>query len=266
MIKVKDLTYSYKKGVDVLKNVDLEFEANNNYAIIGENGAGKTTLVKILKKILKVPKGKIEVDGINFDKCEVYDIASKISLVFQNPNDQIFNSDMMKEILFGCKNLGKDLDECEKNAILLLKELDMYEKININTGDLSLSEKKILSIISVLLMDTDVIIFDEPTISLDYSSVVKLEKIIQKLKDNGKTIICITHDMDFVCRNFENVIAMAKGEVIIQGSALEVFNDAEALNIAKVKVPYIGKLSKHYFNEIHLTIDEFVSKYELHNK
>lgn len=165
-IEIKNLHFSYKGNEEILKDINLTFDSRST-AIIGQNGAGKTTFVKLLKGLLKPTSGEVIINGINTKESTVAGLAKHIGLIFQNPNDQIFKNKVIDEVIFGPLNIGQSLEKAKENSINALKTVGLYEKINENPYDLSLSERKLISIASIVAMDTEIIIFDEPTIAQD---------------------------------------------------------------------------------------------------
>ncbi|MFZ7942975.1 MULTISPECIES: energy-coupling factor ABC transporter ATP-binding protein [Bacillaceae] len=259
MIKVTDLSFSYKKdGPRVLSGLNLEFDQRST-AIIGQNGAGKTTFVKLLKGLLKPDKGEIMIHGFDANLKTAAETARTIGLVFQNPNDQIFKRTVLEEVMFGPLNIKMGKHTAEKQAIKALKMVELEDKREMNPHDLSLSEKKLLCIASVVAMDTDIIIFDEPTIAQDHYGKEQIRQIIQALKEKNKLVMTIIHDMDFVAENFERTIVFNEGKVLLDGDTRYVFSQRETLNKAKVEPPGITQLAEKLgIKNTILTIDELI--------
>lgn len=257
-IVIKDLHFSYNQQEEILKRINLEFD-NRSTAIIGQNGAGKTTFVKLLKGLLKPTKGSIIVNGIDTKESTVANLASYIGLVFQNPNDQIFKNKVIDEVMFGPLNIGYDNEKAKKSSIESLEMVGLKDKIDANPYDLTLSERKLISIASIIAMDTDVIIFDEPTIAQDYTGKEKVKEIINNLKEKGKLVITIIHDMDFVAESFERTIVLNQGQVIFDGDTREVFSHDEELKKAYLELPHVTQLCKKLgYKEVFLTVKEFI--------
>ena len=257
-ISVSDLNFHYKEGVSVLKNINLELDRRST-AIIGQNGAGKTTLVKLLKGLLKPVKGDVLINDLNTKEHSAASLASEIGLVFQNPSDQIFNNDVLEEVMFGPLNLGYSKKEAEELARDAIEKVNLTEVIGENPYDLSLSERKLITIASILAMDPRIIIFDEPTIGQDYENIELIKSIIREEINSGKLIITINHDMDFVAELFERIIVMNQGEILADGPADEVFSDKEVLDKAHLETPSIKKLSDDLgIREALLTKNEFI--------
>lgn len=262
MIKIDNVSFSYVQDVPVLKNINL-FIDKRSTAIIGQNGAGKTTLVKLLKGLLRPVSGSIGILGGDISGKTAAQLAGTVGLVFQNPNDQIFKHNVFEEVMFGPVNIKMGKDEAEKRTVRALEIVGLESKRDMNPQDLSLSEKKLLCIASVVAMDTEIIILDEPTIAQDHYGKNKIKEIIRLLKSENKLVMTIIHDMDFVAECFERTIVMNKGEVLLDGDTKTVFSNKDILKEAHVEQPHIAQLSTGVgMKELCLTAEEFVEAYK----
>lgn len=261
LIEVDNVSFAYTEGVPVLKNVTFSLN-NGSVAIIGQNGSGKTTLVKLLKALLKPISGDIFINGINTKETTAAKLARTVGLVFQNPNDQIFKNKVLDEVMFGPLNIGQSMEEARENAIKALETVSLVDKKEENPYDLSLSERKLVSIASILSMDTDIVILDEPTIAQDYLGKAKIRSIVHELVQRGKLVITITHDMDFVGECFQRVIVLSEGQLLLDGPAREVFSKEDVLRSANLEPPYVTQLSKTMgYQGVLLSVEEFVAYY-----
>ncbi len=239
--QVQDLRFSYVKGREVLHGMNLALD-HRPTAIIGQNGAGKTTLVRVLKGLLKPDSGEIRYQGENLETKTVAELASRVGYVFQNPDDQIFKYKVLEEVMFGPLNIGMSQQEAEASAHEALRMVGLDEKAGENPYDLELSDRKMVAIASVLAMNTDVIILDEPTIAQSWNGREKIREIIQAQAAEGKLVIAILHDMDFVASSFDRVIAMAHGEILADGTPAEVFRNHPVLEKAALAAPPLYEL------------------------
>lgn len=239
--QVKDLRFSYVKGREVLHGLNLALD-HRPTAIIGQNGAGKTTLVRVLKGLLKPDSGEIRYQGENLETKTVAELASRVGYVFQNPDDQIFKYKVLEEVMFGPLNIGMSPQEAEASAREALRMVGLDEKAGENPYDLELSDRKMVAIASVLAMNTDVIILDEPTIAQSWNGREKIREIMQAKAAEGKLVIAILHDMDFVANSFARVIAMAHGEILADGAPAEVFRNHPVLEKAALAAPPLYEL------------------------
>ena len=239
--QVKDLRFSYVKGREVLHGLNLALD-HRPTAIIGQNGAGKTTLVRVLKGLLKPDSGEIRYQGENLETKTVAELASRVGYVFQNPDDQIFKYKVLEEVRFGPLNIGMSPQEAEASAHEALRMVGLDEKAGENPYDLELSDRKMVAIASVLAMNTDVIILDEPTIAQSWNGREKIREIIQAKAAEGKLVIAILHDMDFVANSFARVIAMAHGEILADDTPAEIFRNHPVLEKAALAAPPLYEL------------------------
>jgi len=257
-IEVRNLHFSYNAGEEILKGINLEFD-DRSTAIIGQNGAGKTTFVKLLKGLLKPTMGDVTIKGINTKDTTVAGLAKHIGLVFQNPNDQIFKSKVLDEVMFGPINIGQKEDTARTNSMNALKMVGLSAQSGENPYDLSLSERKLISIASILAMETEIVIFDEPTIAQDYTGRQNIRNIIKTLRSQGKLVLTIIHDMDFVAETFERTLVFSQGKVLLDGSTREVYSHYEELKSAYLEPPHVTQLCRKLgYKDTFLTVDEFV--------
>ena len=241
VFNIEHLKFQYVENIPVLQDVNLTID-NRPTAIIGQNGAGKTTLVKLLKGLLKPVGGSIYYGGNDIAEKSVAMLAGEIGYVFQNPDDQIFKYHVIDEVMFGPQNIGMTKERAREQAVAALKLVGLEQLADENPYDLELAERKLVAIASVLAMDTKVIILDEPTIAQDWKGRKIIQKMIRDLSSQGKTVIAILHDMDFVAESFERVIVMAHGKVLADGTKEEVFAQKDILEQARLDQPYLTKL------------------------
>ncbi len=259
---IENLNFSYLADVPILKDLNLDLDQRRT-AIIGQNGAGKTTLVKLLKGLLKPVSGTIYFHGEDISGKTVAMLAGNVGYVFQNPDDQIFKYNVLDEVMFGPLNIGMDPKRAKKEAERALALTGLSGREKENPYDLELYERKMTAIASVLAMDTDVLILDEPTIAQDWKGRQIIGDIIRSLSERGRLVIAILHDMDFVAENFERVIIMAHGQVLADGTAKEVFLQEEALKKARLQKPYMMQLSEALgCGQGYLTVEEMIDAWK----
>ncbi|MFC5604146.1 ABC transporter ATP-binding protein [Sporosarcina koreensis] len=238
---VRNLHFSYEKGQEVIRGLNVTL-SGEPIAIIGQNGAGKTTFVKLLKALLKPDSGEIVLNGERTSETTAAQLAGRIGLIFQNPNDQIFKHKVIDEVMFGPLNIGQSNEEALTNAKAMLKLVGLADKAEENPYDLSLAERKMVAMASILAMDTDIVIFDEPTMGQDVRGKANVKEIIHSLHEEGKLVICILHDMDFVAETFGRTIIFSNGGMLFDGPTREAFAQEEALRLARVEQPHITKI------------------------
>lgn len=243
-IKLNNVNFTYKNGFEALKSLSFEVEAGETLAIIGQNGAGKTTTVKMLNGLLKPTSGEVLIDGQNTANTTTAKLAPTVGYVFQNPDDQIFHNIVYEEIEYGAKVQKFDSSKKSKLVRDAIELLGLEKYINDHPYSLPYSIRKLVTVASVIAMDSDVIILDEPTAGQDSHAIKMLGTLIKELKSRGKTVIVITHDMDFVAENFDRTIVMANKELHYDGKTLNIFYDDQLLELAKLEEPHLIKVSK----------------------
>lgn len=258
-LTLNDVTYRYPNGYKAVDGVSMSFEKGESVAIIGQNGAGKTTTVKLMNGLLKPEKGDVFIDGWNTKDYTTAQISKKVGYVFQNPDDQIFHNDVYSEIAFGPKNQKLPPEAVKENVMKAAERTGLTPVLEENPYNLPYSMRKFVTIASVLAMDTDVIILDEPTAGQDPAALDRLASIIQSLIGEKKLVMTITHDMEFVVNHFERVIVMANGKKIADKSKREVFWDFGILEQSMLKQPHISRLSHSLQLQAPiLTIDDMI--------
>jgi energy-coupling factor transport system ATP-binding protein len=243
-IEINSLHFSYPAGVKALCGISLTIESGEQVAIVGQNGAGKTTLVRHFNGLLQPTSGQIKVGDWDTRKYSVANLAARVGYVFQNPDEQLFSRDVKTEVAFGPKNLGYTGEQIQGRVNEALAMTELSNKTETNPYDLSPTWRKMVAIASVVAMDTPIVIFDEPTTGQDAANIARIANVIKVLRERGKTVITITHDIDFCAENFERVIAMSQGQVVLDGNANEVLGQDEILATTYVDPPQLTRLGK----------------------
>ncbi len=214
ILKVENLSFKYKQPV--LRNINIDFEEGKLYAILGHNGAGKTTLCKIIAGLLKGYSGKVRFLD-----------SRKVKFCFQNPDVQLIGNTVKEEIGISLKAIGKD----PTLALNILRTFNLEEYYDKNPHMLSEGQKRILSIASALVYDSDVLICDEPTFALDRANSRKIMEILKQLTEKGKTVIYTTHDIKQVLEYADEVITINKGMIEFKGDIWRFIKEIKNLNI-----------------------------------
>ena len=243
-IEIKDLHHTYPGGVEALRGISLEIDSGEQVAIVGQNGAGKTTLVKHLNGLLQPSGGDILIGEWNTRSSTVAKLAARVGYVFQNPDDQLFCKTVGVEVAFGPKNLGFDSQKIDRLVQDALSLTELSQKIDTNPYDLSQTWRKMVALASIISMDTPIVIFDEPTTGQDAANIGRIANVISHLRERGKTVITITHDIDFCAENFERVIALSQGQVLLDGPASQVLGQEDVLIQTYVEPPQMTRLGK----------------------
>jgi energy-coupling factor transport system ATP-binding protein len=223
-IAVEGLVHVYREsGVRALDGVDLVISHGERVAIVGQNGSGKTTLVRHFNGLLRPTAGRVAIDERDAAELTVAQLASRVGLVFQDPDRQIFASTVRAEVEFGPRNLGRRGDALRAAVETALAAAGLEGEDDANPYDLGQSRRKLLALASVLAMETDVLVLDEPTTGQDARGVARIAEVTASLSAAGRTVIAISHDMRFVAETFARVVVMRDGRVILDGAPEEVF-------------------------------------------
>lgn len=258
-IEIQDLQFSYPTGVQALRGISLTIEAGEQVAIVGQNGAGKTTLVKHLNGLLQPSSGSIRIGDWDTKEYSVAKLARRVGYVFQNPDEQLFSKNVGTEVAFGPRNLGMSAEQVQSRVNDALALTELSDKTETNPYDLSPTWRKMVALASVIAMDTPIIVFDEPTTGQDAANIGRIANVIKVLRERGKTVITITHDIDFCAENFERVIAMSQGRILLDGSARDVLGQEEILATTFVDPPQLTRLGKRLgFSETIRNEEEFL--------
>lgn len=242
MIEVENVYFRYPNGVEALKGVSLTIRDGEFIAIMGQNGAGKTTLVKHFNGLLKPTRGKVFVDGVDTAKTSVASLSRNVGFVFQNPDHQLFSETVEAEIAFALKNFGFDEETIEKRVDWALNLLGLSQYRKTSPFMLSGGERKRLALASVLAWDPKILILDEPTIGQDYQQKERLKQFILQLKTQGKTVIIVTHDVEFVAECSPRVVLMREGKIVADGDAKEILTNQDLLIQASIIPPQITQI------------------------
>lgn len=277
-IQLNHVSYTYQKGTPyeyrALEDVTLTFEEGKYYAIVGQTGSGKSTLIQHLNALLKPSKGSIEFDEIKIthktkDKY-LRPIRKKVGMVFQFPESQLFEDNVEKEIEFGPKNFNLNTKKVKKRAYQLLLDLGFSREImSLSPFQMSGGQMRKIAIVSILAMDPEFIILDEPTAGLDPQSKSQIMTLIKRIqKEENKTIILISHDMNDVARYADEVIVLNQGHVVEQTKPSQLFKNLNQLKAWHITLPNVVKFQYDFERKYNISLprlalceEEFVDLY-----
>jgi energy-coupling factor transport system ATP-binding protein len=222
-LALEGVGFVYPDGTRALAGIDLAIPAGGTIAIVGQNGSGKSTLVRHLNGLLRPTEGRVLHDGEDVVTRRVAALAAAVGVVFQNPDRQIFAAKVRNEVEFGPRILGRSAKEAAEAATAALEAVGLEAMADANPYDLGYSRRKLLSLASVLAMQTPVIVLDEPTTGQDARGVARIQGVVADLAGAGRTVIAISHDMRFVAESFARVVVMGAGRVMLDGTPAEVF-------------------------------------------
>lgn len=243
-IEFKNVSFSYPNGFQANKNLNLSIKAGERVAIVGQNGAGKTTAVKMMNGLYKPTSGDVLIDGVNTKDKTTAQIARSVGYVFQNPDEQIFNNTVAKEIEYMPRYFKLSEQEIKSRTEEALKLTELEDMKNVNPFDISYSIRKFITIAAVLAARPKYTIWDEPTAGQDYKRRKILKNILDHLRDKNIGVVVITHDMDFVVDIFDRVIVMANKCIIADGTPDEIFWQDNIVKESCITQPQIGEIAK----------------------
>ena len=243
-IVLEAVSFSYPGGVEALREVSLTIETNESVALIGENGAGKTTLAKHLNGLLKPASGRVFIGNWDTHDYSVARLAGRVGLAFQNPNDQLFARTVGDEVAFGPRNLGHDSETIHREVNRALVQVGLDWAMERHPYDLAAPERKLVALAAILAMRTPVIILDEPTMGQDARGIDQVSRIVAELRQEGRTVLAISHDIDFCAENFERIVVMAGGRVTADGPAGDVLSQSRLLAESQIEAPQMVRLAR----------------------
>ena len=243
-ILVDDVTFTYPGNVLALDGVTLTVASGEAMALIGENGAGKSTLARHLNGLLKPGEGRVLVGEWDTREHTVAQLAQRVAFAFQNPDDQLFARTVRDEVAFGPRNLGRSAAETATAVEMALEQVGLGGRADAHPYDLPVADRKLVTLAAVLAMETPLLLLDEPTAGQDAEGIRRVGDIVEQLKDAGRTIIAITHDMEFCAAHFGRVVVMAGGQIIADGAAGEILRQSELLARADVQPPQLVRLAQ----------------------
>ena len=242
MISLENVSFKYPSGELVLQSVNLSIDSGQFVAIMGENGAGKTTLAKHLNGLLKPTEGKVLVDGEDTTKKSVAALSRKVGLVFQNPDHLLFSETVRDEVAFALRNFGYSKEIIQKQVSKTLEALDLMGYADTSPFLLSGGERKRAALAAVLAWEPDYLVLDEPTIGQDYLQKERLRDFILQLYSQGKAVVIISHDVEFVAEAGPEVVLMSKGRLLARGPADEILSNGDLVEKASLVKPQMARL------------------------
>jgi energy-coupling factor transport system ATP-binding protein len=242
MLEVQDIHYAYPSGVEALKGVSLTVKDGEFVAVMGQNGAGKTTLIKHFNGLLKPTSGKVIVDGVETTKTSVAKLARSVGFVFQNPDHQLFSESVEEEIAFALKNFGFEAEVIEKRVSWAVNLLGLTQYRKTSPFMLSGGERKRVALASVLAWDPQMLVLDEPTIGQDHRQKENLRQFIMQMQTQGKTVVTVTHDVEFVAECGPRVVLMQDGKIVADGPGKEILTDPDVLAKSSIVLPQVAQV------------------------
>ncbi len=273
-ISLKLQDFCYPNGTVALREVEVNIFPGEAVAILGANGSGKTTLLKVMDGLLPEYNGSVLLDGEEIRRLSPKEIYSKMGLIFQNPEEQLFANTVFEDVAFGPLNMGFGEEEIRERVKAALKDVGMEGSEQKRIQHLSYGQKKRVCIAGLLAMGHQILLMDEPTSGLDPQGELEMVRLLQRLnREKGVTLVIASHNVDLVPVFMDRVYVLYQGLVVKEGAPWEVFLEPKELAHLGLRLPYVGELMwwlKHRchfpLNDLPLTVvqdlDELVRLYQ----
>jgi energy-coupling factor transport system ATP-binding protein len=263
IIECQELWHIYPGGVTALQHANLTINSGEIVGVIGQNGSGKTTLVKHFNGLLKPTLGKVLVKGKDTAQLRIQQLAATVGYVFQNPNHQLFAKTVEEELEFGPRNLGVPNDEVIERREKAIEFFNLQELRYQHPYRIGFPLRKLVGMASIYTMRPDVFILDEPTTGQDNITTRIVYRLIERLRDEGSTIVCVAHDMILLAEVVERMVVLRNSSIIADTTPREVFSNRELMSSTHLTPPQIAELSlrlaeKNQMDGIHLSVAEMV--------
>ncbi len=257
MIEVDSLEYEYEDGTKALKNINIDLDKGNVIGIIGANGSGKSTFFLNVLGILKPTRGIVKYNNrpIKYDKKSLRDYRKEVTMVFQDPDKQLFYSKVYDDVAFALRNLSTSEEVIKNKVETTLNKVRALDLLDKPTHFLSYGQKKRVAIGGALVMDSKVLLLDEPTSGLDPAMSKEIKSIIKEL-GNEKKLMVSSHDMDFIYEVCDYIYIFSKGEVIGEGLPQELFLESKLLEDAGLDKPWLVKIHEYFHLPLFKNEDE----------
>ena len=234
-LQINDLNFSYPDGYEALKNINLEINKGDTLGVLGPNGAGKTTFILHLNGILGNLDDSIYINNLSINEDNLKKIREKVGIVFQDPDDQLFMPTVLEDVMFGPKNFGYTNEEAESKAIEALEKVKMKEFLNKPPHHLSFGQKRKVAIASVIAINPELIVLDEPSSNLDPAS---RRELIEILKNLDVTIILVTHDLPMALEICDESIILNNGEIKTREKTYSILTNEEIMKENRLELPF----------------------------
>ncbi len=235
VLDVRGLAYAYPDGHQALFGVDLHVHQGERVALLGPNGAGKTTLVLHLNGILTAGAGSVTVSGLPVEKQHLQEIRRRVGIVFQDPDDQLFLGSVRQDVAFGPANVGLRGAELERRVMTALEQVGMAEYADRPPHHLSFGQRRRVAVATVLVMEPEILVLDEPSSNLDPASRRELADILRSL---DVTVLMVTHDLPYALELCPRSVVLSDGTIVADGLTLDVLTDAELMAAHRLELPF----------------------------
>lgn len=261
IIHTEKLNHVYQNGVHALCDVSLSIAPGDFVALLGRNGAGKTTFARHLNNLLTPTSGSVHINGKSIAGVKVSDLAEHIGYVFQNPDHQIFAASVFDEIAFGMRNKGWEESRIDRRVNEVLEAVELPDIRDKHPFTLGKGERQRIAVASVLALEPEVLVIDEPTTGQDWAGAISMMELVSKLNYAGHTILMITHDMLLASRYARRAVVFSNGSVAFDGRMDNLFNSSARVNELFLKMPQVTRVASHLGLGNPLTVDELLERW-----
>lgn len=234
MIEFQDVSFSYDQERNVVRNLSFSIQKGEAVGLIGANGAGKSTIMKLLLGLL-TGQGRITVDGLELNKKNLAAVRQKIGFVLQDSDNQMFMPTVYEDMIFGPRNYGLTLEETEKRVDEVLKSLGIEKLKHCYNHRISGGEKRMAAIATILAMEPEAILMDEPSTALD---PVNRRTVINTIRRLPQTKLIASHDLDMILDTCQRVILLSQGQIVADGPVEEILYDQKLLEENRMELPF----------------------------
>ncbi|MBD3254789.1 MAG: ATP-binding cassette domain-containing protein [Candidatus Lokiarchaeota archaeon] len=239
VISTKNLSYTYSNGTVALKKVNLNIMKGELIGIMGKNGAGKSTLIRTFNGLIKPTQGDIYINGDNTRTKTVAELSKRVGIIFQNPAHQVFSNTVEEEISFSLKSLDISKEALTQRKEEILKNFDLEKYKDRSPLNLSGGETKKLAVASVFCRDPEILVFDEPTLGQDLNEINFFVNLIKREKEKGKTIVIITHNIEFALEYIPRIILMTDGKIVADGPTNKILTNEFLIKLTSLVLPQL---------------------------
>ena len=236
-ILLNELDYSYPNGTVALRKINLNIYKGELVGIMGMNGAGKTTLIRTLNGLIRPSKGTVNIESENIEPKSIGELSKIVGLIFQNPQHQIFSNTVEEEIEFSLNSLNLNKEKVRNKTVEVLKTFNLEKYQDRSPLNLSGGESKKLAIASIICRDPKILVFDEPTLGQDGKEISFFTKLLKEEREKGKTILIVTHNIEFAMEFIPRTILMAKGKIIADGVTKKVLTNQYLVEKSSLVLP-----------------------------
>jgi energy-coupling factor transport system ATP-binding protein len=244
IIHIDNIDYVYPNNTSALKNISLRINQGELVAIMGQNGAGKTTLIRTLNGLIRPTKGSIYIKGEKNSDKSIADLSKIIGIIFQNPMHQLFSNTIEEELKFSMKSLGYSKEQIQEKVNFFLSKFNFEKYRDRSPLNLSGGEAKKIALATIICREPEIIVFDEPTLGQDAKEIDFFLDLIKHELKKGKTIIMVTHNIEFVFENIPRTILMAQGQIIADGPTEKVLTNDFLVRKSSLILPQIHQLKQ----------------------